>query len=138
MTEDIRWKQRFNNFVSAFRELAAAVDIVKSRELSKLEKQGLIQGFEYTHELAWNVLKDYLEEQGHPQLVGSKDTSREAFKRGLILDGNLWMKMIKDRNLTSHTYRQELANEVIDAIINDYYPAFSAFSRKFTALYDQG
>lgn len=64
MNDDIRWKQRFNNFLQAFQELKDAVVLAKSRELSRLEKQGVIQGFEYTHELSWNVLKDYLNEQG--------------------------------------------------------------------------
>jgi nucleotidyltransferase substrate binding protein (TIGR01987 family) len=132
MKDDIRWLQRFNNYLKAFRELEDAVGISKSRELSKLEKQGLIQGFEYTHELAWNVLKDYLEEQGHIGLIGSKDSCREAFKRGLIDDGEVWMDMIKKRNLTSHTYNQELADEVISAILHSYYPAFALFVRNFS------
>lgn len=87
MTTDVRWMQRFNNYVQAFRELESAVALAKERVLSKLEKQGLIQGFEYTHELSWNLMKDYLTEQGYTSLIGSKDTTRQAFKSGLVSDG---------------------------------------------------
>lgn len=87
MSQDIRWKQRFDNFLRAFSGLQEAVKISETRGLSKLEKQGLIQGFEYTHELAWNTLKDYLSEQGIIGLVGSKDSVRSAFKNGLINRG---------------------------------------------------
>jgi nucleotidyltransferase substrate binding protein (TIGR01987 family) len=132
--DDIRWKQRFNNFIKAYRELEEAIELAKTKTLSKLEKQGVIQGFEYTHELAWNVLKDYLEEQGHVGLIGSKDTSREAFKRGLIKNGDAWMEMIKSRNLTSHTYDQTLADTVFETILNRFYPEFRDFEKKFTSI----
>jgi len=137
MTEDIRWKQRFNNFVRAFRRLDDAVQLKQSRDLSELEEQGLIQAFEFTHELAWNVLKDYLEEQGVVGLIASKDSTREAFKRGLIEDGDAWMEMIKLRNLTSHTYNEQVAEEVSSATVQRFYPAFVQFSKKFTALHEQ-
>lgn len=133
---DVRWKQRFNNFIKAYRELEDAISLAKTKALSKLEKQGVIQGFEYTHELAWNVLKDYLEEQGHAGLIGSKDTSREAFKRGLIESGDVWMEMIKLRNLTSHTYDQELADTVLETILDRFYPEFEAFVKEFTNRFD--
>ena len=137
MTEDIRWKQRFNNFVRAFRRLDDAVQLKQSRDLSELEEQGLIQAFEFTHELAWNVLKDYLEEQGVVGLIASKDSTREAFKLGLIEDGDVWMEMIKLRNLTSHTYDEQVAEKVSSAIVKQFYPAFVQFSKKFTALHEQ-
>lgn len=133
---DIRWKQRFNNFIKAYRELEDAITLTQTKTLSKLEKQGVIQGFEYTHELAWNVLKDYLEEQGHTGLVGSKDTSREAFKRALIQNGDVWMEMIKMRNLTSHTYDQPLADSVFKTICEQFYPEFTAFLKSFTHRHD--
>src|SRR5690349_2097753 len=109
MTEDIRWKQRFNNYLKALQSLSRAVALSEQRPLSELEQQGLIQGFEFTHELAWNVLKDYLEAQGFVGLVGSKNATREAFKNALIVDGEAWMDMIKARNLTSHTYNTDIA-----------------------------
>lgn len=134
---DIRWKQRFNNYSKAFQTLVAAVDLARSRDLSELEEQGLIQSFEFTHELAWNVLKDYLEEKGITGLVGSKDATRAAFKNGLIEDGEDWMKMIEDRNKTSHTYDPKVAQAVVENILERFYPAFEKLAKKFTALNDQ-
>lgn len=104
MTEDIRWKQRFENFNRALHLLTLAVELSKQRPLSDLEKQGVIQGFEFVHELAWNVLKDFLEYEGIQNIVGSRSAVREAFKRGLIDNGEVWMDMIEKRNLSSHTY----------------------------------
>ena len=134
MKSDIRWVQRFNNFVKAFYELKNAIDESKNRELSKLERQGVIQCFEYTHELAWNVLKDFLTEQGILNLIDSKDSTRAAFKSGIILDGETWMNMIRARNLTSHTYDEDYALEVYNQIRNDFYPAFLQFADKFSEL----
>ena len=134
---DIRWKQRFNNYLKAFQTLVEAVELARSRELSKLEQQGLIQSFEFTHELAWNVLKDYLEDKGIAGLIGSKDATREAFKNGLIEQGEDWMKMIEARNLTSYTYDLKIAQAVADDIMERFYPAFESMAKKFTALHDQ-
>jgi nucleotidyltransferase substrate binding protein (TIGR01987 family) len=84
MTIDIRWQQRFSNYTKALEQLSDAVSLSRKRGLSKLEKQGLIQAFEYTHELAWKVLKDFLESRGKSDLYGSKDVTREAFRLGII------------------------------------------------------
>ena len=137
MKQDIRWKQRFANFLRAFKELEAAVQLSKKRNLSRLEKQGLIQGFEYTHELSWNVMKDYLADQGYTDLVGSKDSVRLAFKTGLVADGNVWMEMIKIRNLTSHSYDEELAEEIYGLVLRSFFPAFALLAEKFSSLLDQ-
>ena len=117
MTEDIRWKQRFQNFVSALRTLTQAIELSQQRPLSLLEKQGLIQGFEFTHELAWNVLKDFLEFQGYTEIIGSRDATRLAFQNELIADGEAWMDMIKARNQTSHTYNLNVAERISQDII---------------------
>jgi nucleotidyltransferase substrate binding protein (TIGR01987 family) len=77
------------------------VELAAQRDLSELEQQGLVQGVEFTHELAWKV---YMEEQGVAGIIGSKNATREAFKNGLIDDGEAWMEMIKARNLSSHTF----------------------------------
>ena len=135
--DDIRWQQRFNNYIKAFSTLVEAVELARSRELSKLEQQGLIQSFEFTHELAWNVLKDYLEDKGITGLIGSKDATRVAFQNGLIEQGENWMKMIETRNKTSHTYNAKIAQEVVDDILGRFYPAFESMAKKFTALHDQ-
>ncbi len=134
---DIRWKQRFNNYLRAFQTLGRGVDVAHTRALSELEQQGLIQSFEFTHELAWNVLKDYLEYKGIMGLVGSKDATRMAFKNGLIELGEDWMKMIEDRNLTSHTYDPAIAQSVVEDILERFYPAFERMTQTFSALNDQ-
>lgn len=121
---DIRWQQRLANLKKAFSELSEAVELTKSRELTKLEKQGLIQAFEYTHELSWNTIRDYFIDQGRPDITGSKDATRAAFKFGLIKNGEYWMDMIKSRNLTSHTYNQETANTIVTDILDHYFQEF--------------
>ena len=130
MTKDIRWKQRFDNYTRALRHLRLAVELWHQRPLSDLEKQGVIQGFEFVHELAWNVLKDYLEYEGIQGIVGSRGAVREAFKRGLIDDGETWMDMIDKRNLSSHTYNAELAENMVDSILKRFYPAFLSLHQK--------
>lgn len=127
---DIRWIQRFNHFVKALSQLNDGVRLSKERPLSKLEEQGLIQSFEYTHELAWNMLKDFLENRGIINLYGSKDVTREAFKTGLIENGEAWMDMIKSRNLTSHTYDENTASQIVDDIINIYSKEFALLKVK--------
>jgi nucleotidyltransferase substrate binding protein (TIGR01987 family) len=134
MDNDIRWKQRFQNYQKALATMKNAVELANSRELSDLEKQGVIQGFEFTFELAWNVMKDYLEEQGITGIIGSKNAVRHAFNKGLIEDGEIWMKMVKDRNLASHTYDDETAEDLFIAITNIYYHNFNAFAEKMDSL----
>lgn len=122
--QDIRWQQRFANYKKALLQLESAVTLSQQRALSHLEKQGVIQAFEFTHELAWNVLKDYLQDQGNQTIKGSKDATREAFKVGLIIDGEQWMAMIQSRNMSSHTYNESTANQLVEAIIHHYFPLF--------------
>lgn len=129
-----RWQQRFSNFLKAMQALQEGVSLAATRPLTPLEQQGLIQAFEFTHELAWNVLKDYLDHQGISGLVGSRDTCREAFKQGLVSDGEVWMDMIRARNLSSHTYNQSTALSLLDNIIGQYFPAFRQLQDKFTGL----
>jgi len=122
---DIRWQQRFANYKKALVQLKEAVELKAQRPLSKLEKQGVIQAFKFTHELAWNVLKDFLEDQGNQTIKGSKDATREAFKVSLIADGERWMAMIQSRNLTSHTYDEQTAEYLVASIISEYFPLFA-------------
>ncbi|MCM0036508.1 MAG: nucleotidyltransferase substrate binding protein [Burkholderiaceae bacterium] len=134
MGQDIRWKQRFSNYTKAFQSLTEAVELSQQRELSSLEKQGLIQSFEFTHELAWKMLKDYLEYQGITNIVGSRDASRVAFQNTLIQDGEVWMQMIAARNQTSHTYNIKVAQAVVDSILMQFYPALNQLANKFGDL----
>ena len=133
-SQDIRWQQRFQNFEKAFSLLEQAVNLSKGRSLNELEEQGLIQRFEFTHELAWNVLKDYFEYQGNTAITGSRDATREAFNKGLVKDGEGWMEMIKSRNQSSHTYNQEVADEITEKIIQQYYALFAEFKNKIKTL----
>ena len=131
---DIRWVQRFNHFIKALSQLQEAVALAQQRPLSKLEEQGLIQAFEFTHELAWNTLKDFLEDRGVQNLYGSKDTTREAFRRGLIRNGEGWMQMVHSRNLTSHTYDEATAAQIVSAIRNTYFAEFEALRMRLEEL----
>ena len=124
--QDIRWQQRFANYKNALQQLQSAVELRQQRALSNLEKQGVIQAFEFTHELAWNVLKDYLQDQGNQNIKGSKNATREAFKVALIADGEQWMAMIQSRNISSHTYNEHIAEELVNAIADQYFPLFVA------------
>ena len=103
------------------------MEIKNARALSDLEKQGLIQAFEFTHELAWNVMKDFFKYQGNSTITGSRDASQEAFKSGIIDDGAIWMDMIKSRNRSSHTYNEEIAEEIVKQISKSYLPLFLKF-----------
>lgn len=123
---DIRWQQRFASYQKALLQLQDAVELSSQRTLTPLEKQGVIQAFEFTHELAWNMLKDFLQDQGNQNIKGSKDATREAFKVELIGDGEQWMAMIQSRNVSSHTYDERTAEQLVQIIIRDYYPLFVA------------
>jgi nucleotidyltransferase substrate binding protein (TIGR01987 family) len=127
MYEDIRWKQRFSNYNKAFIQLQK---FIEKKELNELEEQGLVQAFEFTHELAWNTLKDYFEYQGNTSITGSRDATREAFNNGLLLNGEIWMEMIKSRNQTSHTYNEKVIAEIKEKILNLYYNEFVNFKTK--------
>ncbi|WP_150299114.1 nucleotidyltransferase substrate binding protein [Pseudomonas profundi] len=124
---DIRWVQRLANFKRARARLTSAVELAGTRDLSDLEKQGLIQAFEFVFELAWNVMKDYFLYQGNPAITGSRDAIRQAFKQGLIADGEGWMEMIKSRNQSAHTYNESVANEITDKILDSYHGLFAQF-----------
>ncbi|MBX7045818.1 MAG: nucleotidyltransferase substrate binding protein [Ignavibacteria bacterium] len=128
---DIRWMQRFSNYKDAFSRMKL---FLEKGELNELEEQGLIKSFEYTYELAWNVLKDYLEYQGETAMTDSRDAIRKAFNAGLINNGEVWLEMLESRNRTSHAYSKEIANEVISAIRNNYYNLFFELEEKFSKL----
>jgi len=131
--QDIRWLQRFSNYRKALVKLGKAVEIVSSeleqdQDIDELLQEGLIQRYEYTHELAWNLMKDFAEYQGITGLIGSRDAIRQMLKLGLIEDEN-WMRSIVDRNLTSHDYDEDTAKEIVNNIINIYYPLFLRYEK---------
>ena len=133
-SQDIRWIQRAYQFDKAFSQLKEAVELAGRRQLSRLEAQGLIQGFEYTHELAWKTLKDFLEARGVRELYGSRDSTRAAFSANLIENGDAWMAMIQSRNMTTHTYNEATAAQIVAAILDPYFAEFQALQTKLAAL----
>ena len=133
-SRDVRWEQRFANFKKALSQLKKFVD---KEKLSELEEQGAIQAFEYTYELAWNVMKDFLEYQGQTDIYGSRDAIRKAFQLGLIKDGDKWMDAYVSRTKTSHAYNEETAREVVDAILGVYFGLFEALHEKMASLLDR-
>lgn len=128
--QDIRWIQRFNNFKQALKQLDKVMLLLEQRELTELEEQGVIQAFEYNHELAWKVLKDLYEYQGTQGIQGSRDAVKEAFNKGLITQDSVWLDMIEKRNLTSHTYSEETTDLIIEAVVHEYYPEFVSLKNK--------
>jgi nucleotidyltransferase substrate binding protein (TIGR01987 family) len=129
--QDIRWLQRLSNYRRTLSQLKKFID---KGDLSELEQQGLIKAFEFTHELAWNVLKDYFEYQGNSNINGSRDATREAFQHQLISDGETWMGMIKSRNQSVHTYNKETADEISGLIVARYFALFVALEAKMSEL----
>jgi nucleotidyltransferase substrate binding protein (TIGR01987 family) len=134
MTTDIRWQQRLSNYLRALTQLEEAVQLRAQRPLTRLEQQGLIKGFELTQELGWNLMKDYFEYQGNPNLTGSRDAIREAFKHGLIMDGEGWMETIRSRNLSAHIYDEARANQLVQTIAERYLDLFQTFAERMRAL----
>lgn len=134
MEKDIRWHQRLSNYSKAFKQLESAVKLSKERELSDLEEQGLIQAFEYTHELAWNVMKDYFAYQGNADIRVSRDAIREAFQKNLITNGDDWMETIKSRVSTVHTYNEDTAEEIATKITSMYFQLFREFKEKIESI----
>jgi nucleotidyltransferase substrate binding protein (TIGR01987 family) len=116
--KEIRWRQRFQNFEKAFLNLQFAVEAIAT--LDKLSREGLIQRFEYTFELSWKTLKDYLEAK---ELIANfpKDVIKLAFQADLINNGEIWMQMLEKRNLLTHTYDEIIFNNAIDEITRLYF-----------------
>lgn len=141
MDQELRWQQRFSNFNKALEKLSQAMLLVSNKraqiqdpgELAiitqEVVKEGIIQRFEYTHELAWNVMKDYAYYQGNSTIGGSRDAIREALQLQLLENGHVWMEMIASRNSTSHTYDEDIANDIFKRISESYYPEFLKFQR---------
>jgi nucleotidyltransferase substrate binding protein (TIGR01987 family) len=118
---DVRWQQRFTNFQAALEQLEG---FFEPPALNEREQQGLIKAFEYCFELGWSTLRDLLLAEGNADLIGSRDTLRLAFSRGLIEDGESWMRMIQDRNLTSHTYNRATADQIAAQVAEHYLGCF--------------
>ena len=128
MTEEIRWGYRFRNFSRAYSLLREALES-QIEELTQLEREGVIQRFEYTFELSWQLLKDRMEYDGMAiSPTTPRNVIREAASTGLIDDGETWIDMLTDRNRMSHTYNFATFEDVIRnvqsrylAVLNDLY-----------------
>lgn len=126
MSDDIRWKQRFSNYDKTVFQLR---EFIEKGELNKFEVQGLIQCFEYTFELAWKTMKDYLEHEGF-QVKSPRETIQTAFQIQLITDGHIWIDALNKRNLMAHTYDEEIALKAEQLIRKSYYPIIKKLSDK--------
>jgi len=125
---DIRWKQRFENFERSYKLLEKYSNETIETEL---ERAGLIQFFETTFELGWKVLKDYLESEGY--IVKSpRQAIKQAYQIELINDGHVWLEALSKRNLTTHTYDEALAKEFITEIKNKFLPAVTDLYERFS------
>jgi len=123
MSADVRWKQRFQNFDRAYRLLADALKDGPA-PLSILEKEGVIQRFEFTFKLAWKTLKDYLEEGGlQLAIILPRTVIKEAFASGLLQEGQVWIDMLDHRNKLSHTYSERVFADAVEAVASIYLPA---------------
>jgi len=128
-SDDIRWKQRFQNYRKAYRQMEKCLEI---QTLSEIERAGLIQLFEVSFELAWKLLKDYLQEEGFI-LKTPREAIKQAYQANLIQDGHLWLEALGDRNLTTHTYEEEIAAAVAEKIRNSYAPLLKQLFLDFQA-----
>lgn len=134
---NIRWQERFSSYKKALTQLTIAVQLSSERELSQLEKQGLIHTFKVTHELAWKVMRDFLLKQENLEIRGSRDAVRESFKVGLIEDHDPWIAMIENRKLISHSYNEEISDRIYTNIANHFIVPLQEFKTKIQLLIDQ-
>ncbi len=126
--EDIRWKQRFANFSKAMSHLEKALEIP---EPDMVQKAGIIQFFEMSFELAWNMVKDYLEEQGFVDIKSPRGALKKAFEVNILEKGHEWMELLQDRNLTAHTYDEQKATDMEHLIQNKYFPILKELHDSF-------
>lgn len=132
--EDIRWKQRFSNFSKAMRHLENALQI---SEPDMVQKAGIIQFFEMSFELAWNMVKGYLEEQGFVDIRSPRGALKKAFEVNLLDNGHDWMDLLQDRNLTAHTYDEQKATEMEKLIQKKYFPILKNLQINFKRKVDE-
>ncbi|WP_150538334.1 nucleotidyltransferase substrate binding protein [Actinobacillus vicugnae] len=132
--QNIRFKQRLDNYCKAVDYLQAEISQYADTELD-IVKKGIVQSFEITHELAWKLMQDILKEEGEQDIFGSKTATRLAFNRGLISQGEIWLDMVKSRNLTVHTYDEMILTEEFNKIIHRYLPLFIEFKQRLQQLW---
>lgn len=127
--KDIRWKQRYQNYKKALRQLEAGL---KVKDPDILQKQGIIQCFEYTFELAWKTLQDFLiQKRGYTDAKGPRPALEQAFQDDIIKDGMTWFDMLKSRNLTTHLYDEKEVEAIYNKVAKQYFSLFVALYKFF-------
>lgn len=129
MQENIRWRHRFSAYEKALKQLRSAIEQY-GHDPEDIIKEGIIQRFEFTHELSWQLMKDYLQYEGIMNITGSRSATREAFNKGLVQDGANWMDMIETRNKTVHIYDEAILADEFNKIVYKYYPLLDLFYKK--------
>lgn len=132
--EDLRWKQRFANFSKAMNHLENALQIP---EPDIVQKAGIIQFFEMSFELAWNMVKDYLDEQGFVDIKSPRGALKKAFEMNILENGHDWMDLLQDRNLTAHTYDEQKASHMEKLIKDKYFPILKDLLDSFKLKHDE-
>ncbi|MDR1485319.1 MAG: nucleotidyltransferase substrate binding protein [Planctomycetaceae bacterium] len=117
-----RWRLRFNNFELAYFTFCRLMKRYETNSDDEVVLIAIVQAFEFTYEIAWILMRDYLKEEGFGETNGSKQTLRVAWQAGLIKDIDKWMDAVKNRNLTSHTYSESILQESVDYIVNIFFP----------------
>ncbi len=120
-----RWNEKLGDLDKAINRLKEAIDESNINPNSSTLKDGVIQRFEFTYQLCWKLMKHFLEMEGIEEAKSPRSTFREAFQYGLIEDGDLWIDMLKDRNLTSHVYDEDVSIEIYNKIKHRYFEALS-------------
>ena len=128
MNKDVRWKQRFQNLEKAYALLEKGLAIITPNET---EQQGIIQSFEFTFELSWKTLKDYLESKG-VQVSFPRDVIKEAFHNNILPDAEVWLDMLSKRNFLAHTYDEKHAKKALSLIRTNYQPSIKKLVDFFT------
>ncbi|WP_386687240.1 nucleotidyltransferase substrate binding protein [Lonepinella sp. MS14437] len=136
----IRLKQRFEHYKNALARLSEAIEkcdeVIQKIDgvIENIVQESIIQRFEFTHELAWKLMKDILQYEGEVDILGSRSATRIAFNRGLIEQGEVWMDMVETRNLTAHTYNISLLNQEFEKITTQYFPLLLQFEQRVEKL----
>lgn len=133
MENDLRWIQRFQNFDDAFQTFCRVFERYQTVPEDDIIQIALIQAFEFTFEIAWKTMKDYLEYEGYSGIGNSKQTVRAAFQASLITDAEGWMAAIARRNMTSHVYNAVVLQETIDFIRDEFKPLVQALHSELNA-----
>lgn len=129
-TTRIKWQNKFTNFTAA---LARLEEATKQDRYSYLEKAGLVKTFEFTFELAWKALRALLQYRGY-DAVSPRDVLKEAYKNGLLSDGEVWLNALDNRNLLVHTYDEETTDTAVLLIKEKYFPALKKLHAALSAL----